>query len=45
MSKINCFTDEKRLHVYVQYVPVCTGTTRTHVETRVRVVPVDTGTF
>ena len=45
MSKITCFTDEKRLRVYVPNVPVCTGTTRTHVSTCVRVVPVHTGTF
>ena len=32
-STITCFTDEKRLRVYVQNVPVFTGTTRTHVET------------
>ena len=36
MSNITCFTDEKRLRVYVQNVPVCTGTTRTHVETCAR---------
>ena len=34
-----------RLRVYVQNVTVCTGTTRTHVSTCVRVVPVQTGTF
>ena len=45
MSKITCFTDEKRLRVYVQNLPVCTGTTRTCVSTSVRVVPVHTGTF
>ena len=45
MIKNTCFTDEKRLRVYVQNVPVCTGTTRTHGETCVRVVPVQTGTF
>ena len=43
--KITCFTNEKRLHVYVQNVTVCTGTTRTHVSTCVHVVPVHTGTF
>ena len=45
MIKNTCFTDEKRHRVYVQNVPVCTGTTRTHVSTCVRVVPVHTGTF
>ena len=45
MIKNTCFTDEKRHRVYVQNVPVCTGTTRTHVQTCVRVVPVHTGTF
>ena len=34
-----------RLRVHVQNVPICTDTTRTHVETCVRVVPVQTGTF
>ena len=34
-----------RLRVHVQNGPVCTGTTRTHVETHVRLVPVHTGTF
>ena len=34
-----------RLRVYVQNVPVFTGTTRTHVSTCVRVVLVQTGTF
>ena len=34
-----------RLRVHVQNVTICTGTTRTHVETCVRVVPVQTGTF
>ena len=38
MIKNTCFTDEKRPRVYVQNVPVCTGTTRTHVSTCVRVV-------
>ena len=33
MSKITCFTDEPRLRVYDQNVPVCTGTTRTCVST------------
>ena len=45
MIKNTCFTDEKRHRVYVQNVPVCTGTTRIHVSTCVRVVPVHTGTF
>ena len=36
MSKIASFTDEKLLRVYVQNVPVCTGTTRTHVSTCAR---------
>ena len=45
MIKNTCFTDEKRYRVYVQNVPVCTGTTRTHVSTCVRVVPVHTVTF
>ena len=35
---------KKRLRVYVKNAPVYTGTTRTHVSTRVRVVPVHTGT-
>ena len=34
-----------RPRVYVQNLPVCTGTTRTCVSTCVRVVPVHTGTF
>ena len=36
MSKITCFTDEKSHRVYVQSVPVCSGTTRTFVSTCVR---------
>ena len=36
MSKITCFTDEKRHRVYVQSVPVCSGTTRTCVSTCAR---------
>ena len=40
-----CRVHSTRLRVYVQNVPVCTGTTRTHVETCVRVVPVQTVTF
>ena len=36
MSKNQFFTDEKSLLVYVQNVPVFTGTTRTHVETCAR---------
>ena len=36
MSKITCFTDEKRPRVYVQNLPVCTGTTLTCVETCAR---------
>ena len=42
MIKNTCFTDEKRHRVFVQNVPVCTGTTRTHVATCVRVVPART---
>ena len=34
--KNTCFTDEKRHRVYVQNFSVCTGTTRTHVETCAR---------
>ena len=45
MSKITCFTDENRLHWYVQNVSVCTGTTRTHVSTFVRVVRYIWGRF
>ena len=54
-QKTLVFTDENtpsarvstqtRPHVYVQNVPVCTGITRTHVETCVRLVPVQTETF
>ena len=36
---------KKRLRVYVENVPVCTGTSRTHVSTCVLVVPVHTGRF
>ena len=34
--KSTCFTDEKRHRVYVQSVPVCSGTTRTCVSTCAR---------
>ena len=36
MLKITCFTDEKSHRVYVQSVPVCSGTTRTCVSTCAR---------
>ena len=45
MSKITCFTDEQRLRVCVQNVPVCTGTTRTHVSTCVPVCRFNTSPY